>query len=174
MRISTTALMAVLTIGSLSLADNTLACGGYSSYGYNNYCYSQRRVVVQRVYIQPQTVVEAPADEPAAESTESSAPSANIQVAGTSLPSVAVGSSLTLDGQQFGSEQGAVRLRIGELSMPAQVTEWNGTSLKVKLPEMDLTAAVRANIEVFRADGSLASQSAIQLTPAVNHLAMSN
>jgi len=104
-----------------------------------------------------------------------SAPSANIKFdSEPSLPKVAIGSTLSLDGQQFGSEQGAVRLRISGLSMAAEVIEWNASSLKVKLPELDLTSAMRADLEVFRADGSLASQSAIQLTPAVNHLAMSN
>jgi hypothetical protein len=253
MRLSTTALMTALTIGSLGLAGSASACGGggYGGYGYNNYnnCYSHK-VVYKKIYVEPcydrcyhpehcfvyvcpgdtwgdicfreygtrnvwQRIVsyngcrsgmplvvgqklmlpvintdgslaasDAPAGAPFAaetpaaapvENVQSSAPSANIQVESEpSLPSVAVGSSLSLDGQEFGSEQGAVRLRISGLTMPAEVILWNATSLKVKLPELDLTAAMRADIEVFRADGSLASQSAIQLTPAVNHLAMSN
>jgi hypothetical protein len=122
-------------------------------------------------------IAETPAAAPVEnfQSSAPSAPSANIQLQSEpSLPSVAVGTTLALDGQEFGSEQGAVRLRISGLSLPAVVVEWNATSLKVKLPELDLAAAMRADIEVFRADGSLASQSAIQLTPAVNHLAMSN
>ena len=121
-------------------------------------------------------VAETPAAARApAVSSQSSAPSANIQIdSEPSLPSVAVGSTLALDGVQFGSEQGAVRLRISGLSMAAEVIEWNATSLKVKLPELDLTSSMRADIEVIRADGSLASQSSVQLTPAVSRLAMGN
>lgn len=258
MRISTTALMAALTIGSLSLAGSASACGGggYGGYGYNkynNYNYNHKTVVVKKIYVEPcydrcyypnhcftyvcpgdtwgdicfreygarnvwrnictyngfrtgmplvvgqklmlpvintdgsLAASSAPAGVPFAAQTQAaapvenfqssapSAPSANVQLESEpSLPSVAVGSTLALDGQQFGSEQGAVRLRISGLSMAAEVIEWNATTLKVKLPELDLTAAMRADIEVFRADGSLASQSAIQLTPAANHLAMSN
>lgn len=119
-------------------------------------------------------IAEAPAAAPV-QSSQPSAPSANVQLQSEpSLPNVAVGSTLALDGQQFGSEQGAVRLRISGMSLPAEVIEWDATSLKVKLPEMDLTSSMRADIEVIRADGSLASQSAIQLTPAVNRLALSN
>lgn len=251
MRTSTTALMAALTIGSLSLAGTAMACGGgYGGWNYNKNWNNHKKVVVKKVYIEPRydrcyhpdhcyvyvfpgdtwgsicfreygnrnlwrnivsyngfrtgsplvvgqklmlpvinsdgslAASNAPAgtpffaETPAAapvENPQSSAPSANIQIdSEPSLPNVAVGSTLALDGQEFGSEQGAVRLRISGLSLSAEVIEWSATSLKVKLPEMDLTSAMRADLEVFRADGSLASQSPIQLTPAVNRLALGN
>lgn len=249
MRTSTTALIATLTIASLSLAGSASACGGYGGYGYNNW-YNHKKVVVKKVYVEPRydrcyhpdhcyvyvfpgdtwgsichreygnrnlwrnlvryngfrigtplvagqklmlpvinsdgsfETSNAPAGTPfvaqaqaaaPAQSPQPSVPSANIQPESEpSLPNVAVGSTLALDGQQFGAAQGAVRLRISGMSLPAEVIQWNAANLKVKLPEMDLTSAVRADIEVFRADGSLASQSAVQLTPAVNHLALSN
>ena len=119
-------------------------------------------------------VDETPAAAPV-ETTQPSAPSAKLQIESEpSLPNVAVGSIVTLDGQEFGSEQGAVRLRISGMALPTEVIEWNATSAKVKLPEMDLAGAMRADIEVIRADGSLASQSAIQLSPATNRLALGN
>jgi hypothetical protein len=260
MRTSTTTLMTALMIGSLGLAGSVSACGGYGGgyggYGYNNYGYNHKKVVVQKIYIEPRydrcyhpehcytyvfpgdtwgsicsreygnrnlwknlvsyngfrsganlfvgqklmlpvinsdgslAASDAPAGTPFIAQTPAvapvettqfsapsapSAPSAKLQIESEpSLPSVAVGSTVTLDGQEFGSDQGAVRLRISGMALPAEVIEWNGSSAKVKLPAMDLTSAMRADIEVIRADGSLASQSAIQLTPATNRLALGN
>jgi hypothetical protein len=103
-------------------------------------------------------------------------PSANVRPAATesTLPSVAIGSMLVLDGQSFGGEQGIVRLRISSLTLPVEVLEWSASSAKVRLPELELAAAMRAELEVLRADGSLASKSAIQLTPAATRLALGN
>lgn len=104
------------------------------------------------------------------------APAANIRVesAEASLPSVAIGSVLVLDSASLGSEPGSVRLRISGVSLPVEVLEWTGGSAKIRLPEMELSESLRAEIEVLRADGSLASRSAIRLTPAATRLALTN
>jgi hypothetical protein len=101
---------------------------------------------------------------------------ANVTVAPTtpSLPSVAVGSTLVLDGQVFGESQGIARLRVGGLSLPIEVLEWTNSSAKIRLPEVELTGAMKAEIEVLRADGSMASKSAVELTPANSRLALGN
>ncbi len=100
----------------------------------------------------------------------------NVTVATTepSLPNVAVGSTLVLDGQLFGETQGVARLRVGGLSLPIEVLEWTNSSAKIRLPEVELTGAMKAEIEVLRADGSVASKSAIELTPANSRLAQGN
>ena len=100
----------------------------------------------------------------------------NVTVATTepSLPSVAVGSTLVLDGQVFGEVQGIARLRVGGLSLPIEVLEWTNSSAKIRLPEVELTGAMKAEIEVLRSDGSVASKSAIELTPAADRLARGN
>jgi hypothetical protein len=54
------------------------------------------------------------------------------------------------------------------------VLEWNDSSVQVKMPAMDLAEAMKADLEVLRADGSLASKSAIELTPAATRLALGN
>ena len=101
---------------------------------------------------------------------------ANVQVSATepALPSVTVGSTLMLDGQVFGDEQGVARLRIGGLSLPVEVIEWTSSSAKIRLPQVELTAPLKAEIEVLRADGSVASKTAIELTPAASRLALGN
>ena len=79
-------------------------------------------------------------------------------------PQVNVGSTLLVDGQTFGDKQGAARLRVSGLSLPIEVLEWNGSSVKIHLPTVELTSATKADIEVVRADGSLASKTAIELS----------
>jgi hypothetical protein len=108
--------------------------------------------------------------------TTSALPAANIRVASEErLPStVAVGSTLSLDGQALGGEKGIVRLRINGLVLAAEVLEWSTDSVKIRLPELDLEGPMKAEIEVLRADGSLASKTAIQLTSAATRLALGN
>jgi hypothetical protein len=83
-----------------------------------------------------------------------------------SRPKVTVGSTLLVDGQSFGDKQGAARLRVSGLSLPIEVLEWNTSSVKIHLPTVELTSATKADIEVLRADGTLASKSAVELGAA--------
>jgi hypothetical protein len=81
-------------------------------------------------------------------------------------PKVTVGSTLLVDGQTFGDKQGAARLRVSGLSLPIEVLEWTTSSVKIHLPTVELTSATKADIEVVRADGSLASKTAVELGAA--------
>jgi hypothetical protein len=111
--------------------------------------------------------ISAPQGQPAA-------PSASVRTVSdeSSLPKVAIGSTLVLDGQELDNDRGTVRLRINGVSLPVEVLDWSTSSAKIRLPEMELSGAMKADIEVLRADGSLASKSAIELTPAVSRLAL--
>jgi hypothetical protein len=102
--------------------------------------------------------------------------SANVIVAPSepALPKVTVGSTLVLEGQELGSEQGVSRLRVSGLSLPIEVLEWSASSATVRLPKVELAGALKAEIEVLRADGSLASKTGIELTSAAETLARGN
>jgi hypothetical protein len=104
------------------------------------------------------------------------APTATIRTVSTerSLPSVAIGSILSLDGQSLGTDRGTVRLKVNGLALPIEVLEWSTTSVKIQLPQLELAGAIKAEIEVLRADGSLASKSAVELTAATSRLALGN
>jgi hypothetical protein len=90
------------------------------------------------------------------------------------LPKVTVGSTLVLDGQTFGEEKGVARLAVSGLSFPVTVIEWTNSSVKVELPKFELTSPAKVELEVLKADGSVASKSAIELTPAADRLASTN
>jgi hypothetical protein len=123
--------------------------------------------------IAPQeTKVSTPNVEPAASMT----PAASIRTVKEepTLPRVAIGSTLMLDGESLGDEKGIVRLQMGALALPVEVIEWTTSSVKIALPKMELGSPVKASLEVLRADGSLASKSGIELTPAATRLALGN
>ncbi|MEX2171969.1 MAG: LysM domain-containing protein [Pirellulales bacterium] len=111
----------------------------------------------------PQAAAPAPAATPATDVAFATADAA--------LPSVSVGSSLALDGVEFGDAAGSVRLKFGPVSLPVTVLEWTATSVKVELPAVELDSATPSSIDVFRADGTLASQSQVNLTPAGGQVA---
>jgi len=90
------------------------------------------------------------------------------------LPKIAAGSTLQIDGQVLGEAQGTVRLRVSGLVFPVDVVEWTTNSAKVRLPELELTAPTKAELEVLRSDGSLASKSGVELTPTGDRLAIGN
>ncbi|MEX2091574.1 MAG: hypothetical protein WD971_02805 [Pirellulales bacterium] len=87
------------------------------------------------------------------------------------LPSVPTGSVLKLDGQSLGTEAGVVRLRISNVAFPVEVVEWAADSTKVRLPKLDVSGPTKADLEVVRADGTIASTNAIELTTAASSLA---
>jgi hypothetical protein len=88
------------------------------------------------------------------------------QVAEPPRPKVTVGSTLLVDGQSFGDKAGTARLRVSGLSLPIEVLEWTTGSVKIQLPTVELTSATKADIEVVRADGTLASRTGIELGAA--------
>jgi hypothetical protein len=86
-------------------------------------------------------------------------------------PSVPTGSVIKLDGQSLGAEKGVVRLRISNVAMPIEVVEWSAESTKVRMPKLDVNGGTKAELEVVRADGTVAATNAIELTSAVSTLA---
>jgi hypothetical protein len=77
---------------------------------------------------------------------------------------VSVGSILMINGQVFGNQAGGARLRLNGMAMPIEVLEWTPAGVKVRLPQIEITNVIPAEIEVIRGDGSLASKTPIDLT----------
>ena len=78
-------------------------------------------------------------------------------------PKVTLGSTLMINGQSFGDTSGAAQLRIGGAALKIEVVEWTGNSVKIRLPLLDMTGSTNADIEVLRADGSLASKTPVEI-----------
>ncbi len=88
-------------------------------------------------------------------------------------PTIAVGSTLLVDGQTFGDKPGAAHVSVAGLALPVEVIEWSTSAVKIRLPKVEITTTTYGNIEVVRADGSLASRTAVELTKAVEPIALS-
>ena len=163
----TNAWIAVLTIASLGLlAANASACGGYKSY---------RPVTVKKVYAPVYVPPTYPAAVPAAEPLPQPAlPEASALPSAAALPNVLSGSSFTLAGREIGAERGVVRLKINGLVLPATILEWTSTSVKLELPQIELAAAMPAEIETVRADGTLVANTRVNLVPAAATAAAAN
>jgi hypothetical protein len=78
-------------------------------------------------------------------------------------PKVTIGSTLLVDGQPFGQKQGAARLRVGGANLKIEILKWTASSVKIRLPNLDLDSSVKGDIEVLKADGSLASRTPVEL-----------
>jgi hypothetical protein len=124
----------------------------------------------------------SPSRAPAAESFQNTSNSSQITAHDSSSsastaaneaprPKVNVGSTLLVDGQTFGDKQGAARLRVGGAALKIEVLEWKTDAVKIRLPELALDSTANADIEVVRADGSLASKTGIELSTATEVVA---
>jgi hypothetical protein len=151
----------------------------YNRLGMNTVLYAGQQILLPEIYSNgTMTASFAPIPAPfvVAAPFVPSVPVANIRPATEepALANVAIGSMLVLDGQSFGEAKGIVRLRVSNLALPVEVLEWSATSAKIRLPELELAGSTQAEIEVVRADGSLASKTAVRLLPAATNLAQGN
>jgi hypothetical protein len=115
-----------------------------------------------------QALEETLADAPAAESTPAEVASKEVVAKEASLPQIPVGATLTLNGKDLSDKEGQVMLQIGEIALPATITEWKNNLVTCTLPVLGLTKSSKATIHVLKADGKTASMLNCELvTPTV-------
>ena len=78
------------------------------------------------------------------------------------LPSIVIGSIMTINGQPLGDGRGTVRLIVNGSPVALEIVEWSATAAKVRIPA-ELPAGTQAQIEILRADGSVVAKDAVQL-----------
>jgi hypothetical protein len=78
-------------------------------------------------------------------------------------PQIAVGSMLQVDGQTFGDKPGMARLLVGGVALKIDIVEWFGSAIKIRMPMLDLAGPSSGEIEILRADGSLAAKTPVEL-----------
>ena len=78
------------------------------------------------------------------------------------LPSILIGSIMTINGQPLGDSRGTVRLIVNGSPVALEIIEWSATAAKVRI-SADLPAGAKAQIEILRADGSVVAKDAVQL-----------
>jgi hypothetical protein len=78
------------------------------------------------------------------------------------LPSILIGSIMTINGQPLGDGRGSVRLIVNGSPVTLEIVEWSASEAKVRIPA-DLPAGAKVQIEILRADGSVVAKDAVQL-----------
>lgn len=78
--------------------------------------------------------------------------------------SVPAGATITLPGNR-GGQMGEVNLVLGEVRLPLTIVEWNETGVTLVLPDMQITSATEAQIEIQSAGSGSAETISIQLEP---------
>jgi hypothetical protein len=78
------------------------------------------------------------------------------------LPSIVIGSLMSIGGQQLGNDRGMVHLNVNGTTRMLEIVEWTASAAKVKIPA-DLPAGIQAELEIIRADGSIVTKDQVQL-----------
>ena len=73
------------------------------------------------------------------------------------LPQIPVGATITLNGKDLSDKEGQVVLQIGEIALPATITEWKNNAVTCTLPVLGLAKSSKATLHVLKADGKTAS-----------------
>jgi hypothetical protein len=109
--------------------------------------------IVQRIADELMSLPGVPAGQPAAP---------NAGPTGRPLPSIVIGSIMTINGQPLGDGRGTVRLIVNGSPVALEIVEWTAMAAKVRVPA-DLPAGLQVQIEILRADGGVVTKDAVQL-----------
>jgi hypothetical protein len=121
------------------------------------------QIVSKAAELAGQTLAGATDNAAAATPAPASAPAA----AGRPLPSIVIGSLMSIGGQQLGNDRGMVHLIVNGQTRMLEIVEWTANSAKVKIPA-DLPAGVQAELDILRADGSIVTKDQVQLAAGQN------
>ncbi len=67
---------------------------------------------------------------------------------------VAADPTFTVNGSDFGAQEGRVGVMVGQDVVPAQVVNWSDNAITITVPPAGLNAAGKATLVIQRADGS--------------------
>ena len=82
------------------------------------------------------------------------------------VPTLVPGQAVTLEGSDLGFQTGRIQLTIGGLTLDATVQRWGNNEVIAVLPQLSLSSSARATVQIVRADGSVADQLDVVLSPA--------
>jgi len=83
----------------------------------------------------------------------------------TDPTTVAAGGELIVAGEGFGPEPGKVILHLGNIEMDAEVLGWYDLGVRLKMPDLPLAGATKADLVVIRGDGAAANPLSVTVNP---------
>jgi hypothetical protein len=78
---------------------------------------------------------------------------------------VAAGGELIVAGEGLGPEPGKVIVHLGNIEMEAEVLGWYDLGVRLKMPDLPLADATKADLVVIRGDGAAANPVAVTVNP---------
>jgi hypothetical protein len=78
---------------------------------------------------------------------------------------VAAGGEMIVAGEGFGPEPGKVIVHLGAIEMEAEVQGWYDLGVRVKMPDLPLAGATKAELVVIRGDGAAANPLTVTVNP---------
>ncbi|MFO1020427.1 MAG: hypothetical protein U0903_06995 [Planctomycetales bacterium] len=77
-----------------------------------------------------------------------------------------VGGIINIAGEGFGPEPGQVLIQMGGLELQGEIEGWFDLGIRIRIPNVPLTASATANIVVVRGDGAVANPLSVEIAPA--------
>lgn len=88
------------------------------------------------------------------------------------LATVSPGQAVTLESVNLGFQPGQIRVLVGGLTLAATIQNWSNSEVVAVLPNIPLTAATNATVQIVRPDGSVADQIDVNFAPTANAVAV--
>jgi hypothetical protein len=83
----------------------------------------------------------------------------------TDPKSVPAGGEMIVAGEGFGPEPGKVLVHLGNLELEAEILGWYDLGVRMKMPDLPLASATRAELIVIRGDGAAANPLTVTVNP---------
>ena len=135
--------LAIASVFAVTTLTSEAHAGCYSGYGYRHaYPVTYARPLVQ--HAPPVMFADLPQEQ---------------------LPSVPVGSTITLPANFLGPHPGSVFLVFNNIKLPVQLANWTDEGVTITLPAMALRHPLKVRIDVVLPHGQLGLQQPIIVTP---------
>jgi hypothetical protein len=88
---------------------------------------------------------------------------------GDSLPEIPSNATFKMQVAGLSGAKGVAAVEVNGVGMQAELLEWNGDSVVVRLPAVGLTQPLVSDLYILQADGSMAKNLKFKMTPAIQN-----
>jgi hypothetical protein len=90
------------------------------------------------------------------------------------LPEIPSNATFKMQVAGLGAAKGIAAVEVNGVGMPAELLEWNGDSVVIRLPAVGLSQPAISNLYVLQADGSMVKDLKFKMLPALSTAVASN
>ena len=93
---------------------------------------------------------------------------------GETLPEIPSHATFKLQAAGLAAAKGMAAVEVNGVGLQAEVLEWNGDSVVVRLPSVGLTQPLVSQLYILQADGSMAKNLKFKMLPALQNTVAAN